>query len=59
MPAKPVVKELPPTWTQRGENVLEIRGRTGGGAKSRRVKRAASRREEDDGSNAATDLEST
>jgi hypothetical protein len=59
VPAKPVVKELPSTWTQRRENVLEVRGRTCGSAKSRRIEKAAPRREEHDGRNATTDLEST
>jgi len=59
MPAKPVVEELSPTWTQGGENVLEVSGRTCGGAKSRRIDEAAPRREEHEGRNATTDLEST
>jgi hypothetical protein len=59
VPAKPVVKELPSTWTQRRENVLEVRGRTCGSAKSRRIEKAAPRREERDGSNATPDLKST
>jgi hypothetical protein len=59
VPAKAVVKELPSTWTQEGENVLEVRGRTCGGAKSRRIERSAPRHEEQESRNAATDLEST
>jgi hypothetical protein len=59
VPAKPAVKELPSTRTQGGENVLEVRGRTCGSAKSHRIERAAARHEERDGRDAATDLEST
>jgi hypothetical protein len=54
-----VVKELPSTWTQRRENVLEVRGRTCGGAKSRRIEKATPRREEHEGRNATADLKST
>jgi hypothetical protein len=59
VPAKPVVKELPAAWTQNGENVLEVRGRTRGSAKSRRIKRAASAGEENEGHDPTADLEST
>jgi hypothetical protein len=59
VPAKPVVKELPATWTQKGENVLEVRGRTRGSAKSRRIERAATAGEENEGRDPTADLEST
>jgi hypothetical protein len=59
VPAKPVVKELPPTRTQRRENVLEIRRRTCDSAKRRRIEQATPPREEHDGRNATTDLKST
>ena len=57
MPAVAAVKQLASTWTQKGDNVLKIRGRAGRCSQSRRIERAALAGEEDEAEEAATDLE--
>ena len=53
------MKELPAAWTQKGENVLEVRGGTRGSAKSRRIESATSAGDESEGHNPTADLEAT
>jgi len=59
VPAEPVVKELPSTRTQEGEDVLEIGGGARRRAEGRRIERASPRGEEDDAPETADDLDST
>ena len=53
------MKELSPAWTQRGEDVLEVRYGTCDGAKRRRIEWPSPRGEEKDASETAADLEAT
>ena len=59
VPAEAVVKELPATWMQEGEDVLEVGGGTCRGAKRRRIEWASARGEEKDACDAAGDLKAT
>jgi hypothetical protein len=59
MPAQPVVKELPSTWTQEGNDVLEVRGGTRRGTKRRRIEWASARGEKEETRKPAADLEAT
>ena len=59
VPAKAIMKELSPAWTQKGEDVLEVRCGTCDGAKSRRIEWPSPRGEEKDASETAADLEAT
>ena len=59
VPAKAIMKELSPAWTQEGEDVLEVRCGTCDGAKRRRIEWPSPRGEEKDASETAADLEAT
>ena len=59
VPAEAIVKELPATRTQDGEDVLEVGGGTRRGAKRRRIEWASPRGEENDACDAARDLKAT
>ena len=59
VPAKAIMKDLSPAWTQEGEDVLEIRCGTCDGAKRRRIEWPSPRGEEKDASETAADLEVT
>ena len=57
MPAKTIVEELPPTWTQERNDVLEIRDRACRGTECRRIERASPHREQKDAEHTTADLE--
>jgi hypothetical protein len=59
VPAEPVVKELPATRTQEGEDVLEVGGGTRRSANRRRIEWASPHGEEQDACDAARDLKAT
>jgi hypothetical protein len=59
VPAETVMKELPATRTQEGEDVLEVGGGTCRGAKRRRIEWASPRGEEKDACDAAGYLKAT
>ena len=53
------MKELSPAWTQKGEDVLEVRCGTCEGAKRRRIEWPSPRGQEKEASETTTDLEAT
>jgi hypothetical protein len=59
VPAEAVVKELPAPGTQKGKDMLEVRGGTCRCAKRRRVERASPRGEEKDARETGSDLEAS
>jgi len=50
------VEEFASPWSQKGEDVFEVRCRARSGAESRWIERAAPRREQDKASETAADL---
>jgi hypothetical protein len=59
VPAEPVVKELPSTWTQEGNDVLEVRGGARRCTKRRRIEWASPRREKKDARETTSQLEAS
>jgi hypothetical protein len=59
MPAEAVVKELPSTWTQPGNDVFEVRGGACRCTKRRRIEESSPHAEEDETREPAADLEAS